>query len=202
MNWDGLKESMDRQHVLREQALRRCREIIQTSAASIRALHRQESEKAEELLGRAQGLVRDLRAELSAEPAVLYAGYVQDAEKEMVEAAVLRAMLTQRTVPSATDLGVDVTSYLHGAAEAASECRRTLLDRLRAGDRSEAERLMTLMEGVYDELIRFDYPDGLTGGLRRTTDALRAVVERTRSDLTLTTLQNSLIDELRRARSD
>lgn len=193
---------MDRQHLLREQALRRCREIIQTSAASIRALHRQESEKADELLQRAQGLVRDLRAELSAEPAVLYAGYVQDAEKEMVEAAVLRAMLTQRAVPSAAELGVDVTSYLHGTAEAASECRRTLLDRLRAGDRTEAERLMTLMEGVYDELIRFDYPDGLTGGLRRTTDALRAVVERTRSDLTLTTLQNSLIDELRRARGD
>ncbi len=165
-------------------------------------VHRQESEKAEELLERAQGLVSDLRAELSAEPAVLYAGYVQDAEKEMVEAGGPAGDVDPAGGASAAELGVDVTSYLHGAAEAASECRRTLLDRLRAGDRTEAERLMTLMEGVYDELIRFDYPDGLTGGLRRTTDALRAVVERTRSDLTLTTLQNSLIDELRRARGD
>jgi translin len=36
------------------------------------------------------------------------------------------------------------------------------------------------------------YPDAVTGGLRRTTDALRAVLERSRADLTTTALQHRL----------
>ena len=40
------------------------------------------------------------------------------------------------------------------------------------------------MDDVYAMLITVDYPDALTGGLRRSTDALRAVLERTRGDVT------------------
>ncbi len=40
------------------------------------------------------------------------------------------------------------------------------------------------MDDVYALLVTIDYPDAVTGGLRRTTDALRAVIERTRGDLT------------------
>ncbi len=40
------------------------------------------------------------------------------------------------------------------------------------------------MDEVYGVLITVDYPEAITGGLRRTTDALRAVVERTRGDVT------------------
>jgi translin len=53
------------------------------------------------------------------------------------------------------------------------------------------------METVYDDLITFDFPDAMTGGLRRTCDALRAVIERTRSDLTATSSQQALVRELR-----
>ena len=43
---------------------------------------------------------------------------------------------------------------------------------------------MGAMDEIYSLLVTIDYPDGVTGGLRRTTDALRAVLERTRGDLT------------------
>ena len=74
--------------------------------------------------------------------------------------------------------------YCNGLAEAASELRRQLLDRLRAGELARAEQLMSAMDEIYSLLVTIDYPDGVTGGLRRTTDALRAVLERTRGDLT------------------
>ena len=41
-----------------------------------------------------------------------------------------------------------------------------------------------VMDDVYAVLVTVDYPDAVTGGLRRTTDALRAVLERTRGDVT------------------
>ena len=81
-------------------------------------------------------------------------------------------------------LGVEVQAYLNGMAEAASELRRQVLDCLRLDENDDAERLFKVMDDVYGLMITVDYPDALTGGLRRTTDALRAVLERTRSDLT------------------
>jgi translin len=45
---------------------------------------------------------------------------------------------------------------------------------------------------VYTTLITVDFPDTITGGLRRTVDSLRAVLERTRGDLTISIRQAEL----------
>ena len=63
-----------------------------------------------------------------------------------------------------------LAAWLNGLAEAASELRRHLLDRLRAGDVARGEELLGSMEDVYDLLVTVEYPDAITGGLRRTTD--------------------------------
>jgi translin len=52
--------------------------------------------------------------------------------------------------------------------------------------------LLALMDDVYGTLVTVDYPDAITGGLRRTTDALRAVLERTRGDMTAAIRQEQL----------
>ena len=109
---------------------------------------------------------------------VRYGGFLQDAKKEFAEANLTLAFVAEHTLPAAAELGVDVQPYLNGMAEAASELRRQVLDSLRADERDEAERLLTLMDEVYGVLVTIDYPDTLTGGLRRSTDALRAVLER------------------------
>jgi translin len=87
---------------------------------------------------------------------------------------------------------------LNGMAEAASELRRHALDRLREGQLALAERLLGQMDEVFGELVVIDLPDAVTGGLRRTLDALRAVIERTRSDITIAVLQNRLQESLDR----
>ncbi|HRJ27942.1 MAG TPA: hypothetical protein PLO61_10600 [Fimbriimonadaceae bacterium] len=204
MSWEaiveGCKSEMEAAHTAREAVLGQTRKIIQTSSKCIRHVHRKQFVEAKNLLEEAQTLVRHTRELASGQPRVLYAGYIQDAEKEMVEAAALLAMVQGQPFPSPQELGVDLTSYLNGMGEAASEARRYVLDEMRQGSLAEAIRLLGLMETIYDDLITFDFPDSLTGGLRRTCDALRAVIERTRSDLTLTTLQQDLLAELRRTR--
>jgi translin len=183
----------------REGALRRCREVIQSSARAIRSVHRGEFAAADGWIAAARSGVESVRLELAAYPELYHAGYVNDSQKECVEAEVVRALVTARPIPGPGELGVEPAAYLNGLAEAGSECRRYVLDRLRAGDFANAERIMEAMDDIYYELMTFDFPDAITAGLRRTVDAFRAVLERTRGDLTLTHQQQALHAALIRA---
>ncbi|MGH9055770.1 MAG: hypothetical protein ACRDYY_07915 [Acidimicrobiales bacterium] len=122
-------------------------------------------------------------------PAVMHAGFLHDAEKEFAEAVLTEALVRARPLPGHTDLEVGLPAWLNGLAEAASELRRHLLDRLRHGGTDVAEGLLAAMEDVYESIVAVDYPDAVTAGLRRSADSLRAVLERTRSDVTTTVLQ-------------
>lgn len=187
-------------HEARESALKSSRAIIQVSSKCIKHVHRGQFEEAKMLLDQALAEASQARSRASDHPEVLYAGYLQDAEKEVVEAAGCLAIVTGNPIPTCVELGVQARSYLNGMGECASELRRVALDCMREGRHAEAESLLEKMVMVYDDLCTFDFPDGLTGGLRKTCDALRAVIERTRSDLTLTKMQNQLVEELRLSR--
>lgn len=193
---ESLREDAQRMHGAREVGLGKCRTTIQLCAKCIRHIHRDQTEEARALLAQARESMESTREALRPFPELYYAGYLQDAEKELVEAGAVLAMVQGEAYPTRQELGVGLTPYLHGMGEAASEVRRYTLDSLRKGNTSKAEDLLTQMECIYDDLITFDFPDGMTGGLRRTTDALRAVIERTRSDLTTTAVQQQLIREL------
>jgi translin len=123
---------------------------------------------------------------------VLHAGFIHEAAKEYAEARLTAALGAGDLIPLPNDLGVAVPAYLNGLGEAVGEMRRRMLDQLRAGDLGEAERVLESMDGVVELLASLDYPDGMTGGLRRTTDVARALVERSRSDLTTTVVQERL----------
>ncbi len=142
--------------------------------------------------------MRDAQGALAPYPMIAHAGFLHDAEKEYAEAVLTGSLVDGRPLPDHATLGVGLPAWLNGLAEAASELRRHLLDRLRAGDTSLAEQLLAVMEDVYEALVAVDYPDAVTGGLRRTADALRAVLERTRSDVTTTLLHVRLQAALER----
>ncbi len=203
-NWEAivsdLKGRAQSMHEGREAGLSKCRVLIQTSAKCIRHLHRKQFPEAEGLLAEAKAIAQSCRDALRPFPELYHAGYLQDAEKEMVEAAAMVSIIKGTDYPTPGELGVGLVAYLNGMGEAASEARRYALDEVRQERLPEAERILAQMETIYDDLITFDYPDGMTGGLRRTCDALRAVVERTRSDLTATASQQELVKELRRTR--
>ncbi len=183
----------------RDSALNEGRQVVRLSANSIRAVHRGEFEEASRLLSEANSRLTEVVQHLAPSPSIYWAGYVQDAMKEYAEARMTYAMVHGDPMPRPGDLGVEDAPFLNALAEAASEMRREVLDRLRANNQDEAIRLLERMDDVYDLLVTIDYPDAITGGLRRTTDALRAVLERTRGDVTITLTQKRLEEALRTA---
>lgn len=196
-----LRQALEATNHARESALRLCREVIQHASRAIRAVHRGEMEAANALVLEAKQRVEAAKAALQDHPELFYAGYVHDSQKEYVEAEAMVAIVGGKPLPSPQNLGVEAAAYLNGLAEAASESRRYVLDRLRLGDVERADAVLKVMDDIYYELVTFDFPDAITGGLRRTTDALRAVLERTRGDLTLTLSQRRLELALQNART-
>ena len=179
-------------HAARERALAASRALVRQCANAIRAVHRAEFESAEALLREATQTAQGLREALAGHPDLLFAGYTQDALKEYAEAALVYAFLHGDAPPGPAALQVEPAAYLNGLAEAASELRRAILDGLRHGQVARGEALLAIMDDVYATLVTVDYPDAITGGLRRTTDALRAVLERTRGDMTAAIRQEQL----------
>lgn len=168
----------------RDQVLNRSRELIRWCSQAIRAGHRDEWEAAQTALAEADAVAAEIRAALEPYPDLFYAGYTQDAFKELVEAHLTLVLVANRPLPAPVELGIPYAAYLNGLCEAASELRRRCLDCMRRGELAEAERLLAAMDATYEVLMSFDYPDALTGGLRHRVDQLRAVLERTRGDLT------------------
>ena len=197
----SLRVELDRAHQAREQGLTACRRTVRACGLAIRAVHRLDAAGAAQLTAEAAGHLREAQAVLRPHPRVAHAGFLHDAEKEYAEAELTAALVAGRALPSAEVLDVGIPAWLCGLAEAASELRRHLLDRIRGGELQRGEHLLGAMEEVYDLLVTVEYPDALTGGLRRSTDALRAVLERSRSDVTTTVMQARLQAALDQARA-
>jgi translin len=189
---EPVRVRLDAANGAREQGLSSARRTIQASSQSIRATHRRDWDQAAELADTALASLREAQNALAPFPQFAASGPLHDAAKEYAEARLTLALAAERPLPSAEELQISDQSWLNGLAEAASELRRHLLDRLRDGDFELAERLLAAMDDVYALLVTIDYPDAVTSGLRRTTDALRPVLERTRGDLTTTFLQQRL----------
>jgi translin len=180
---EAIRRRMEQIDGARDQAYQRSRSLIALCARSIRAIHREEWEAAEGLLVEARAATDDLVGGVRAYPELYFAGYTQDAVKEFVEANLVYALVRDRPLPTPEELGSEPNTWLNGLAEAASELRRRILDLLRHGQMAEAERLLDAMDHIYSVLVTFDFADQITGGLRRRTDALRAVFERTNGDV-------------------
>ncbi|MEK7276279.1 MAG: haloacid dehalogenase, partial [Chloroflexota bacterium] len=159
---------------------------------------RDERDEARALLAEAKKIVDAIRVDLTTYPDLYHAGYTQDALKEFAEANIVLALVADEPLPEPEALGVEYAAYLNGLGEAASEMRRRCLDIIRHDHSAEAERLLEAMDEIYNMLVTVDYPDAITGGLRRTTDLVRGVTERTRGDLTISLRQQRLQEALRK----
>ena len=194
---DRIRDEFERVNALRDDTLRRSRQIIRHCANAIRAVHRDEFDAARELLATARAAAAEMIADIGTHPDLYSAGYTQDALKELSEAHITLALVTDSNVPTPDELQVEAAAYLNGLAEAMGEVRRYVLDRLRRGDVAIGERLLQAMDEVYTLLITVDFPDAITGGLRRNTDMVRGVLERTRGDMTVAVRQEDMKAALR-----
>lgn len=183
----------------RERALAETRQIVRLSANATRATHRGEFDQSKELLSRARQLLDGLSALLSDYPSIYWSGYVQDSQKEYAEASITLGVISRSSIDGPDELNVEQAVYLNGLGEAAGEFRRYALDCIRRADVDEAGRVLGVMDEIYGVLVSVDFPDAITGGLRRTADMVRGVLERTRGDLTMALQQQALTKALGRA---
>jgi len=198
---DRLSARLDAATSAREKGLAASREAIRYCGNAIRALHRYENGVATDLLNEADSRIRGAREALADFPDLLNAGFIHDAEKELVEARITFALVNDEAFPTPEDIGVDPTAFLKGMAESIGELRRHILDLMRQGELKRCERLLQAMDDMYFVLVSMDYPDGVTHGLRRLTDVARSIIERTRGDFTTSSIQSQLRDALEK-RSD
>jgi translin len=194
---ERIRSGLAIKHAARERALHLAREVIFNCANTIRAVHRGEFESANRLLSTAHNLLEELGDTLAEHSDLLHSGFVHDAQKEYAEAAITLALITSQPTPDPDELGVAYPAYLNGLGEAAGELRRYILDAIRRGEgRGEYERLFQMMDDIYSLLVTIDFPDAMTVGLRRTTDVVRGIMEKTRGDLTLFLKQRDLEDKM------
>ena len=194
---DTIRQDFEAKNMARDLALKRSRELIRFCSLSIRACHRHEFEKARALLTQVDDLAAAMIADLIDYPDLYHAGYTRDALKELTEAHLVYALIHHDPLPTPAELHVPHNAYLGGLAEAATEMRRYLLDLIRQDRLEEAEGYFTKMDDIYSVLVTIDFPDAITGGLRRQTDIVRGVTERTRGDLTVAVRQRKLEMALR-----
>jgi translin len=193
---DSVRAELDAKHKARETALSLSRDLIRLSANTIRNVHRAEFDAARAMLEEGRQNLEQTRQALADHPDIYYAGYVQDAQKEFAEASTTLALIAGDKLPTPDELGVTGTAYLNGIGETIGELRRHLLDALRGGDIEHCEDTLAAMGDIYDVIVTMDYPEAVTAGLRRTADAMRAILERTRGDFTITYTQRRLENRL------
>ncbi len=199
---ERIRQSFETRTTAREKALSRTRALTRHCANAIRAVHRDEENVAQQNLAEAHLLAQALRDNLVNNPDIYFAGYTQDALKEYAEANIVAALIRNGKLPTPEELGLEYATYLQGLAEAVGELRRRCLDILRHGHSNEAERLLTHMDDIYAVLVTMDYPDAITGGLRRLTDIVRGITEKTRGDMTISLRQGMLEQSLKRLEED
>ena len=193
---EQIRQVLSAKDEAREKALPLCRDAIRCCSQAIRAVHRQEFDLAEEMLRKARDLLTEAGSTVAPYNELSNTGFIRDAHKELAEGRITLALVTGKQLPEPASLGVEAAAYLNGLGEAVGELRRYLLDGMRRGDLSRSEELLSAMDDIYSVLVTMDFPDALTGGLRRTTDMVRGVLEKTRSDLTLVMRQKDLENKI------
>ncbi|MFP5351055.1 MAG: hypothetical protein ACLGIB_00630 [Actinomycetota bacterium] len=193
---DAIRQRFEDKTSARERGLSSSRAAIRSCGNAIRAMHRYEPERAEQLLGEAKAALDEARTVLEPHPELLHAGFVHDAEKEYAEARITYSLVTDKGFPTPDELSLSVAAFMKGMAESIGEIRRHILDLMRRGELKRCEELLGSMDEMYYLLVSMDYPDGITLGLRRLTDVARSIIERTRGDFTTSSIQSALRDAL------
>lgn len=194
---EKIRQNFVAKNIARDAALAKSREVIRHCSLSIRASHRAEYAAAAKILETAREVADAMKMDVAPYPDLHYTGYVQDALKEVAEAHIVYALLNNQPIPDPDALGVDYAAYLNGLGEAATEMRRYILDVMRHERLEHSETILQAMDDIYAMLVTMDFPDALTGGLRRQTDIVRGVLEKTRGDLTVAWRQEKLETRLR-----
>ncbi len=193
-NFNKIRSELDKANTIREEILKLSRQSIRKSSIAIKNLHRGELELADQQITENQNLLDEIN-KLSSDMKPIRFGMLLTSNQEYVESVFLQKFLEKKPFPNFEDLRVPYLAYLHGLTDFVGELRRVILDTLRQDNDIEiAISALDLMDDLYSLLLSIDYPDSLTFNLRKKTDFVRNITEKTRGDVTLAINRLQLID--------
>jgi len=180
-----IRENFEAKDRIREEGLKISREIVRECRTASFALHGQDFEKADKNIKIAGKALEKLEILFEGHADIYHAGFVEHAQQEYSEVAVLSSLLKEEgdRFPFPEELRVEYAAYLNGLGDVVGELRRHVLDLIRKESFEKAEIFLDIMENIHAMLMDFDYPDAITRGLRRKTDISRSIIEKTRGDV-------------------
>lgn len=170
-------DELVRKEEARELALVLSRDIIRKTKNAIHEIH----------VGKDNGktmleLENDMDSMVSKlDDSSLRSGPVKDAMMEYAEASIFTAVYLKDIIPSYKDLNIDASSWVLGLADVVGELRRLVLTCLVDADYDNAKYYFQCMDEITEEIMMYDIADTVSS-IRKKQDAVRAIMERTRSD--------------------
>ena len=201
-NLNNLSETFDKLNEIRETSLTISRAIVRDCSKSIRFIHRNDIKGSEKFIDSAKKKITELKKLTENVSEISFAGYVLDAEREYVEAVLFYAYESKGYIEPFEKFNVHPSSYIQGIGDTIGEWRRKALDHLRNLELVKSESYLNIMEEGLGILNELDYPDALTGGLRRYADNARGIIERTRSDITNAFVNEALRNDISNIKKD
>jgi translin len=159
-------------------------------------VHRGKLNEANKTLSEARQALDELQGLLADHSELPQFGQALVAFQEYAEAKLVFQMKKNGKLASQREVGTSSTAYLLGMLDFVGEMRRMTLDELRHGKADEAQRLLSAMEKIYDDLMSLDRTSILPN-FRRKLDASRRIVETTRGDVATDLRRMSLEKALR-----
>ncbi|MCY4252323.1 MAG: RNA-binding protein [Thaumarchaeota archaeon] len=175
-----IERTLEAEREGRERLIKGSRDVIALCSRAIVTVHAGRVDEASEIAARA----REALAALREGAPDRMRGHMAVAEQELVEALALIAIVSGRDVPSPESIPVGGAQYILGLLDCIGELKRQVLDRIRAGEAGEAERLFEVMGGLYDMLYPMAAYDKVVKEARRKLDVNRELIERARLAVT------------------
>jgi translin len=177
-----LETYLDEKERVREDMLRRSREVLKLSARTIAAMHRDAFVDGDVL--RIIDMAKGLRVDLQDHKDIWHSGALENALQEAAEAAIVHSMIKGKRLPHPDDLAVTVPAYLLGLCDAVGEFRRFTLTALKDGRLKDAEGHLASMDRIYEVVSQYHYPKAIVP-VRVKQDQIRGIIERTRGDVAM-----------------
>lgn len=155
---------------------------IRSSGNAIVELHRGNVEKAAKHIRNAEKAIKDLENILRKWKELKCLGNVTAAYQEYAEAKILYGIITKNELLSLKEVNVKIEPYLLGLLDFLGELRRRCLNFLKEGELTDAENMLKIMEGIYEDLYSIDHTR-IISGFRHKMDTARKLIEITRGDV-------------------
>jgi translin len=182
---------------IREQVFTISRTAVRLAGTSILEIHRGDMKTAATTIKEAWKVLEHIEEVAKTHAELLTSPSVTVAYQEFVEASSLFEFVEKGKVPSLKETGASYRSYILGLLDVIGEFRRMALNSLRKGEVATAEKLLDLMEGVYEDLQTLEHTS-IIPTFRVKMDVARKIIESTRGDVVTEVRRYSLEQALDR----